>query len=158
MNSQQFYNIKEKMTNDNILELLAPSVFNPTKEKLLSRAQKYQENENVRIYAYEDNQEFKGIVVVEILGVSATILDIAVKPEYQKSGIGSKLVDFIFSKFSVKSITAETDDDAIGFYKKYGFAVVKTEMKYDTKRYTCVCDSMYKRPSFPKCDDITHYD
>ena len=34
----------------------------------------------------------------------------------------------------------------------------KIEIKYDTKRYTCVCDSMYKRPSFFRGDDITHYD
>ena len=63
---------------------------------------------------------------------------VAVKPEYQGQGIGSKLIDFIFDRFEVDNITAETDDDAIGFYKKYGFTVADTKVKFDVKRYTCV--------------------
>ena len=130
--------IKEIITEPDILELLAPSVFNPTKERLLNRAIKYQEDENTNFYAYKDNGEYKGIVVFNIAKSSATILDIAVKPEYQGQGIGSKLIDFIFDQFDVDNITAETDGDAIGFYKKYGFIVADTKVKFDIKRYTCV--------------------
>ena len=39
-------------------------------------------------------------------------------------------------------IIAETDDDAIGFYKKYGFTVADTKVKFDTKRYVCVCEGV----------------
>ena len=65
-------------------------------------------------------------------------MDIAVKPECQGKGIGSMLIDYIFSKFAVSKIAAETDDDAIGFYKKYGFTVVDITVKFGAKRYTCV--------------------
>lgn len=133
-----FCNVKQILTNDNILELLSPSVYMPTKEKLLNRALKYQQNENILIYAYKD-AEYKGIVVFEINSNIATIKDIAVKPEYQGRGIGSKLIDFIFNKFEVEAITAETDDDAIDFYQKYGFDILKTKMKFNTKRYTLIC-------------------
>ncbi len=132
--------IKEITSEPDILKLLAPSVCNPTEERLLNRANKYKKDENVNIYAYKDNDEYKGIVVFNIAKSSATILDIAVKPDYQGQGIGSKLIDFIFNSFNAQNITAETDDDAIGFYKKYGFAVAKTETKFNTKRYICVCD------------------
>ena len=54
----------------------------------------------------------------------------------------SKLIDFIFDRFEVDNITAETDDDAIGFYKKYGFTVTDTKVEFDTKRYVCVCGSV----------------
>ena len=137
-NVSSICDIKEIITEPNILKLLAPSVFNPTEERLLNRAKKYQEDENTNIYAYKHNGEYKGIVVFNIAKSSATILDIAVKPEYQGQGIGSKLMDFIFNSFDVDSITAETDDDAIGFYKKYGFTVADTEVVFDSKRYTCV--------------------
>lgn len=33
---------------------------------------------------------------------------------------------------------AETDDDAVGFYKKYGFTVADTKFEFDTGRYICV--------------------
>ena len=134
--------VKEIITEPHMLQLLAPSVFNPTEERLLNRAKKYGEDENTNIYAYKDNGEYKGIVVFEILNNSATILVIAVKLEHQGRGIGSKLVDFIFNSFNVDGITAETDDDAIGFYKKYGFTVADTKVEFDTKRYVCVCESV----------------
>ena len=137
-NVSSICDIKRKITEPDMLKLLAPSVYNPTEERLLNRAKKYQEDENTNIYAYKDNCEYKGIVIFKIANNSATILDIAVKPEYQGQGIGSILIDFIFNQFEVDNITAETDDDAIGFYKKYGFTVADTKVEFDTKRYTCV--------------------
>ena len=130
--------VKDELTNEDILELLAPSVYNPTQERLLNRAKKYQEDENANIYAYKHIGEYKGIIVFKIKEQTAEILDIAVKPKYQGQGIGSMLIDYIFSKFKVNKIIAETDDDAIGFYKKYGFTVADTKVNFDVKRYTCL--------------------
>ena len=141
-NVSSICDVKEIITEPDILKLLAPSVFNPTEERLLNRAKKYQEDKSTNIYAYKHNGEYKGIVIFKIINNSATILDIAVKPEYQGQGIGSKLIDFIFDRFEVDNITAETDDDAIGFYKKYGFTVANTKVEFDTKRYVCVCESV----------------
>lgn len=137
-NASSICDIKEIITEPDILKLLAPSVYNPTEERLLNRANKYKEDENVNIYACKEDGKYKGIVIFKIVNNSATILDIAVKPDYQGRGIGSKLIDFIFNSFNAQNITAETDDDAIGFYKKYGFTVADTKVKFDTKRYTCV--------------------
>ena len=131
--------VKDKLSDSAILDLLASSVFNPTPERLLSRAGKYQADDNTSVYAYSENGEYKGIVVFKIEDKTAKILDIAVKPEYQGKGIGSMLIGYIFSQFAVSKITAETDDDAIGFYKKYGFAVTDTKYVFDSKRYVCVC-------------------
>ena len=141
-NVSSICDIKEIITEPDILKLLAPSVYNPTEERLLNRAKKYQEDENSNIYAYKHNGQYKGIVIFKIANNSSTILDIAVKPEYQGQGIGSKLIDFIFNSFNTQNITAETDNDAIGFYKKYGFIVADTKVEFDTKRYVCVCESV----------------
>ena len=141
-NVSSICDIKEIITEPDILKLLAPSVYNPTEERLLNRAKKYQEDENANIYAYKHNGQYKGIVIFKIINNSETILDIAVKPEHRGQGIGSKLIDFIFNSFNAQNITAETDDDAIGFYKKYGFTVADTKVEFDTKRYVCVCESV----------------
>ena len=130
--------VKDELTNEDILELLAPSVFNPTPERLLIRAKKYQADDKSKVYAYSENGEYKGIIVFKIKEQTAEILDIAVILEYQGNGIGSRLIDYIFTRFAVNKITAETDDDAIGFYRKYGFTVVDITVKFDAKRYTCV--------------------
>ena len=136
--SGKFTDIKNSLCDKSIYHLLVPSVFNPTPERLLSRAEKYQADDKVKAYAYADNGEYKGIIVFKIKEQTAEILDIAVKPEYQGQGIGSMLIDYIFSQFAVSKIIAETDDDAIRFYKKYGFTVVDITVKFDAKRYTCV--------------------
>lgn len=130
--------IKSSICENRIYELLAPSVFNPTEERLLNRAKKYQEDKSTNIYAYKHNGEYKGIVIFKIINNSATILDIAVKSKHQGQGIGSKLIDFIFNSFNVDNVTAETDDDAIGFYKKYGFTIADTKVKFDVKRYSII--------------------
>lgn len=137
-NVSSICDVKEIITEPDILKLLAPSVFSPTEERLLNRAKKYQEDKNTNIYAYKDNGEYKGIVIFKVINNSATILDIAVNPEHQKSGVGSKLIDFIFNSFDAQNITAETDGDAIGFYKKYGFTIADTKVKFDVKRYSII--------------------
>lgn len=134
--------VKESLCNKSVYSLLAPSVFNPTPERLLSRAEKYQADDTVKVYAYSENGEYKGIIAFKIKEQTAEILGIAVNPEYQGKGIGSRLINYIFSQFAVNKVTAETDDDAIGFYKKYGFTVADTKVEFDTKRYVCVCGSV----------------
>ena len=130
--------VKQNLNQENIYTLLAPSVFNPTPEKLLNRANKYMANESAQVYACLQDGKYIGIVVFEIKDKTATICDIAVNPEHRHSGIGSRLIDFIFSQFDITKIIAETDDDAVEFYKKYGFAVADTKIEFDTKRYTCI--------------------
>ncbi len=141
-NVSSICDIKEIITEPDMLKLLAPSVYNPTQERLQNRAKKYQKDENSNIYACKEDGEYKAIIVFKIVNNSAAILDIAVRPEYQGQGIGSKLIDFIFNSFKVDNITAETDGDAIGFYKKYGFTVADTKVESDTKRYVCICESV----------------
>ena len=72
-----------------------------------------------------------------LLNDTAEILDIAVKPEYRKHGIGKSLIDFIFTQFPIDNITAETDDEAVEFYKRCGFNVIGFGMKCNNKRYIC---------------------
>lgn len=130
--------VKEKILCRKIYELLSPSVYNPTPVRLLNRAKRYQQSDNIKIYAYSEDGEHKGIIAFEYKDNIATILDIAVRPEHQGKGIGNRLIDFIFNKFEIDIIIAETDNDAIGFYKKCGFTVADTKIDRDTKRYMCI--------------------
>lgn len=137
--ADEILDVKPIILDENLLSILSPSIFNPTSERLRSRAESYINNENAYIFAYRENDKYLGIVVFEIAGHSAKILDIAVETTHRSKGIGSCLIDFVFKEFGVTHIYAETDDDAIGFYKKYGFIVLETFFKFDTMRYKCVC-------------------
>lgn len=51
--------VKESLCDKSVYTLLAPSVFNPTPERLLSRAEKYQADDKSKVYAYSENGEYK---------------------------------------------------------------------------------------------------
>ena len=130
-------NVKATLFDSEILALMKPSVYDPTPECLKHRAEKYTEDKNISVYACKIDGVYAGIVVLKTENNTAEILDIAVKPEYRKNGVGRKLIDFIFTQFPIDTITAETDDDAVGFYQKCGFAVTPTGEVGSTSRYFC---------------------
>lgn len=131
-------NIKENIvSNENVLEILKYSHWNPTKEKLSKLVQKYHEDKDILPFASFDGNKISGIIVVQkIEGETYEIIDIAVDSNYRKQGIASKLIDYVIENLGIKTLFAETDDDAVGFYKKYGF---KTEIikNKEYTRYKC---------------------
>ncbi len=129
--------VKASLFDSEVLTLLAPSVYDPTPERLKRRAEKYKADKNVFVYACKTNGVYTGIVVFEVENGTAEILNISVKYEYRKKGIGQKFVDFILYQFPADVIIAETDDEAAGFYKKCGFSVTPTEKVGGTERYFC---------------------
>ena len=139
-----FANVKASLFDPEVLTLLAPSVYNPTPERLKHRAKEYAADSNVKAYACKNSEKYIGIVVFVMENGTAEILDIAVKPEYRKHGIGKSLIDFIFTQFPIDNITAETDDEAVEFYKKCGFALTPTAAVEDTARYFCKLSAVSK--------------
>ena len=129
--------VKASLFDYEILALMKPSVYDPTPERLKCRAEKYSADKNIFVYACKIDSVYAGIVVLKTENNTAEILDIAVKSEYRKNGIGRKLINFIFTQFPIDTITAETDDEADGFYKKCGFSVTPTEKVGGTERYFC---------------------
>lgn len=129
--------VKASLFNPEVLTLLKPSVYNPTPERLKDRAEKYSADKNTFVYACKTGGIYVGIVVFRMENGTAEILDVAVNPKYRKHGIGKSLIDFIFTQFPIYTITAETDNEAVGFYKRCGFDVIGFGMKCNTKRYIC---------------------
>ncbi|MBO5912758.1 MAG: GNAT family N-acetyltransferase [Clostridia bacterium] len=133
----EFVDVKPNIFDEGVLELLKPSVFNPTPEKLKKRAEKYANNPNTHIFACRKSGKFIGVVVVEIVGGIATVLDIAVNEACRNKGVGSALLSFFFDNFSINKMIAETDDDAVEFYQKFGLTITQTKTVCNTKRYVC---------------------
>ena len=129
--------VKPNLFDPEVLALLKPSVYKPTPKRLKDRAEKYTEDKNVFAYACKSSEKYIGIVVFRAENNTAEILDIAVKPEYRKHGIGRKLIDFILNQFPVDIIIAETDDEAVGFYKRCGFTITSVGEVSSIKRYFC---------------------
>lgn len=96
-----------------------------------------------------------GSKVVGVLGferrdaVSAVLLHLAVAPAYRKQGLGRYLLVSMVSADGISRLDAETDDDAVGFYRRCGFRIQSLGEKYPgVARYLCT----WERADIPSAD------
>lgn len=86
-----------------------------------------------------DDEKVIGAVGFERRGdASATLLHIAVAPAVRRRGLGRYLLEYVVCAEGLSRLEAETDDDAVGFYRRCGFDVVSLGEKYPgVTRYQC---------------------
>lgn len=95
-----------------------------------------------QLWELRDTTRAVGVIGVRV-GDPAEITHIAVDPEYRGRGYGARLVARLCKKHpGITTWWAETDDDAVGFYRRLGFAVERLPPKYpDVTRYRCTLSS-----------------
>jgi len=59
---------------------------------------------------------------------SSALYDIAVLPEFQRQGIGTRIVEDLLSKLPSNSVLLVSSPGLCGFYKRLGFGILKTAM------------------------------
>lgn len=93
-----------------------------------------------KLYGYVLDGEIVGCIGIELLSQKrCEIKHIAVLPRHRNESIGSKMIDFILKQYSLDSVFAETDNDAVNFYKKYGFEIISLGEKYiGVERFQCI--------------------
>lgn len=131
--------IKNRLHDPSICCILALSQYQPTPEKLAARTAAYQADPDVSAFACFDQEKPLGVLVLKNRGArSFEILSIAVNPDSRNLGIGSKLITYASDCLHCSRITAETDADAVGFYRSYGFEIRSLGEKYPgCIRYLC---------------------
>ncbi|MFC3965614.1 GNAT family N-acetyltransferase [Nocardia jiangsuensis] len=82
------------------------------------------------------------LVVVRVHGLPAALagyrrrsghlelLHLATAPEHRRRGLAAALLDGVRRRFPALPIQAETDADAVGFYRRLGFTVTSLGEKY----------------------------
>ena len=66
------------------------------------------------------------------------IRSIAVVPTWRGRGLARALIDALAERTGAARVVAETDDDAVGFYRRCGFTVNDAPPKFGRPRYWCV--------------------
>ena len=65
----------------------------------------------------------------------SVIYDLVVDPQYQRHGIGKRLVELCLEEFSHTQITLGTSTPTMGFYERLGFARSENYMEIATEAY-----------------------
>lgn len=132
-------NIKDILCTQEIYNIYSACMFEPTFNKFKVKTEKMQNDSSVSVYGYFLNGKIIGVISTQETDKVVEIIGIAVDSKKRHSGIGTKLIDYVKDK-SPKPIIAETDNDAVMFYKKCGFdieekIVSKSDVSYS--RYVC---------------------
>ena len=140
---------KSWLTSEEAFSIYAPCMYQPAYKDFIAQMEKFLSDPSVKIFVCDMNGEKAGILVLKEIeaaggsetGVEAEILGIAVRKDLRGKGIGKEMVCQVMETEHLKRITAQTDDDAIGFYRNSGFEAEKVVIEYPdgaAVRYNCV--------------------
>lgn len=122
-----------------VKQLLSYAVGVPTEEKINRIIEQMYFDPSATLYILTDDDDTAlGIVGFRRVGDSAEILHIAVDEQKRNRGIGRKIIDKLLALEKLTELVAETDRDAVGFYRRYGFSIHSLGEKYPgVERFYC---------------------
>lgn len=132
-------NIKDILCTQEIYDIYSACMFEPNFDKFKIKAEQMQKDSSVSVYGYFSNEKIIGVISTQETDKTVEIIGIAVHTKERHSGIGTKLIDYVKDKSS-KPIIAETDSDAVVFYKKYGFnikEIIVSKSNVSYSRHVC---------------------
>ena len=130
-----FFDIKSDLMSPHILKIFAFSIYGESLERAAQKAKSYLENDNQHIYGWLEDGVVKGVCGFIVHDNKIEIINIAVDENVRGQGIGRMMVFALRKKYDA-IIEAETDDDAIDFYRKCGFETISFQ-KHGVRRWTC---------------------
>ena len=122
-------------------EIYKHCMFMPTEEKFNKKIDQFLNDNSIKIFACFNQGKIDGVIVVSFVEQrKIEIKGIAVGISARGKGIGSYMINQMVNDYSLISVYAETDDDAVAFYQKNGFSITEFSKTYDGKtvvRYKC---------------------
>ena len=122
-------------------EIYKHCMFMPTEEKFNNKVDLFLNDNSVKIFACFEQDKILGVMVVSLIGQrKIEIIGIAVDVSARGKGIGSYMINQVVNNYGLISVYAETDNNAVGFYRKNGFNIIEFSETYDGAtviRYKC---------------------
>ena len=135
--SKSFCNLKIQPDNPAVLQLIAACTYQNSLESASRKLAEYCNFPERQLHGWIENNEIIGICGFAIHPDHVEILHIAVAEKARNRGIGSAMISALQSRYKLP-LHAETDDDAVNFYRKQGFETTITTQKHGVRRWACV--------------------
>jgi len=116
-------------------QIYASCMYCPSAEKYVQTVDGYLSDPETHCFGAFDGSALTGILIVR----SGEILGIAVREGSRRKGVGRALIDHAAQQFS--TLSAETDGDAVDFYRVCGFECTGFERSFPDGvcvRYQCI--------------------
>lgn len=133
--------IKSGFLTDEVFAIYSACMGMPTRENFAAKAAAYIADENVCVYGFYDEDALVGIIAARnLLGGKYEIPGIAVEYSHRNARVGARLIEHVLKIDGLRELVAETDGDAVDFYRKCGFQTESFIKKYGSEsitRYRC---------------------
>ena len=132
-----FSNIKDRLDNSTVRQIMTACVYDYSPHVADKKLDEYRTRETYSMYGWIENGEIIGICGFQVYQTNRVeVMHIAVDEKMRQRGIGSAMVKALQEQFCLP-LKAETDDDAVGFYRKAGFETTAFHIG-GVRRYICV--------------------
>ena len=131
---------RDRHNLEDIKRLLAMAIGHATPEQLEQLVAEFYAVEGRTIFVAVEDGDIIGVIgMVHSDRPHGVIAHLAVHPDTRKQGIGHRLIDNGVATLGLRSVEAETDQDAVGFYRACGFETQKIESRYPgIRRFRCI--------------------
>lgn len=130
--------INSAMCSLDAFSIYASCMHRPSLEEYASAVDRYRSDPETHCFGYFQGSRFLGMIVVR----QGEILGIAVRENTRRSGVGRALI--LHAAQLYPTLTAETDEDSVGFYRACGFECEAFERTFPdgvVTRYKCIRNS-----------------
>lgn len=136
--------LRNRFISHEVYDIYSACMYMPTWEKFHEQAMQFMSDDLISILGFVHNNEILGVLVIRKGSQQNAVIEgIAVHKSYRQMGIGRQFIEFVFKMLQVKVLSAETDDDAILFYRHCDFKTVEVVKYYEDKeyrRYKCMLE------------------
>jgi ribosomal protein S18 acetylase RimI-like enzyme len=139
------FELAELTSKDDILDLYyiyKHCMYKPSPKKYAVKVDEFMRDKSAKVLACKNAGKTVGIMVISFIDVdSAEIVGIATSETFRLRGAGRFMIGAAMERFEMLSLYAETDDDAVGFYRAVGFDIRECTQVYggeSVTRYDCI--------------------
>jgi len=146
-----FCEITEKLKDPLVLQILSCCLGDKTPEGIDKALNKYP---GEKFYSWIENGETIAVCGFRVLQDKVEICHISVSENARRKGVGKAIIFTMREKYGL-TIEAETDDEAVDFYRKCGFEATALYKEYDGKKYRrWICILNKEKPFWSALDKL----
>ena len=128
-----------RQMGESALDILSSAVFQPTEERMNHILSEVYGSDSTTLYGLAIGPDLVAVAGIRRTSeTAAELLHIAVKASERRKGIGCQLVKLVIQAENLEELVAETDRDAVNFYRRCGFTAWSLGEKYPgVERFAC---------------------
>lgn len=137
----EMINLKEYKNRQEIISLLADCIYSD-EERVKREYEQYNSDQTRTLFGRIKNNELVAIIgVIWLSEYAVELKHISVKSSNRRQGLGKEMINEFIEEKHIKRLEAETDKNAVSFYKKIGFNITSLGEKYPgVERFKCIKD------------------